>query len=1166
MNDVVKANTSSTSGVISINDKHINSSILFQKIFENNIIDLIYGINSHIQLIQKSSEFIKNLLLGKALTKTDINKLWALRYSNDLETKLSIYKLFNSNFSHFSNDLSIYMIHKVLETTPKDLSSNDIEVISNMIRVLSTTATNEISEFVCEKYWSYILSNKLSKEINENLINEFINLLKNSDLNGLRQSFIEKILKMVNQNENTIICLKLLRRIVTSINGVLEESNKNKLLIMIFEDYDILNIIIQNLKIYHQACLNELKNLVSPLNSDDEIEKHCFVEEYSHREQLIERINFLNFIITAQKMIGFNSDQVETLFNIFVENAVCSRDLNAFFKFFKDAEEKKLVSSESLQLIFNKMITNEKLEFNNINSDFFLTIWNIFLAINKSKNKIQGNESKQLETYNNVSSSGNQLISYSGNNEYKMEFKVLENPNELDGYELIWKLVLSAPQGDTSKKAITSFLKLFILNEFDSEKRSRIWVSLINKCIETIKYYKNNFKNKSEKVSRISNIIHVMRELIEETEKKGTAGVISHSSIIKNSLIKLKINNNIYTKAIPKNVERKFNLKVYSNTTLWDLKKLLGNRCLIVPECIKVSNSTSKDITENDHGKTLSDLKLKNDDTLTITKNIQVLDSIPRKTLVIDGQLTNEFKEVLNEIFNNYSTEEKMNPEECAKFATVAVDSTDNISIEDSRIKSLFSSYDYEKEGFIRLQGFYSFFRDSIEIQRKIHVVWDNVKAFNFRHDLNKYNEPLDEYNCNKLLMPRYLIAKNQEFFKVIFQLQDEEDLIAKEASKFLSIITTNPVIFKNLILLEKILESSKNEGVWNEYLDKDNFYKLLYSLQIVESFFEDFELGTQQVDCEPNELSILETSDKNLLKSNQRLKWIEYFLTRGGLNHLLQVIHTEKEFTNLRKKCFILTIKVIRNALSCLFRSRNQNKSEAILLMRKDSLNQENLSEENKDENKKNKKKKDEKKNEEKEKEKEDNILAEEIFEEKENEIEKELISIINLNYGDSLLLEINFESLLTSLMEIIYNLIKKTETDYDERQIVTTCVNLWCMIIISQENISQFLKFLYEINLSDSLDFETFIMSGILYSNNIFLRLSFFKNFRSLTKTLYQSGENSFLIKLLTLFIKKYFDFNNKDKLNWKFFYSLFEFLLETAFSNDHIKSKIGKKNLKL
>ncbi len=138
--------------------------------------------------------------------------------------------------------------------------------------------------------------------------------------------------------------------------------------------------------------------------------------------------------------------------------------------------------------------------------------------------------------------------------------------------------------------------------------------------------------------------------------------------------------------------------------------------------------------------------------------------------------------------------------------------------------------------------------------------------------------------------MPRYIIAKNQEFFQAVFQLQDEEDLIAKEASKFLSIIATNPIIFKNLILLDGIKESTDNMDVWNEYLDKNNFYKLLYSLQIVESFFEDFELGNQNVDCLPNELSILETSDNNLLQNNQRIKWIEYFLTRGGLTHLLNV------------------------------------------------------------------------------------------------------------------------------------------------------------------------------------------------------------------------------------------------------------------------------------
>ena len=237
---------------------------------------------------------------------------------------------------------------------------------------------------------------------------------------------------------------------------------------------------------------------------------------------------------------------------------------------------------------------------------------------------------------------------------------------------------------------------------------------------------------------------------------------------------------------------------------------------------------------------------------------------------------------------------------------------------------------------------------------------------------------------------------------------------------------------------------------------------------------------------------------------------------------------------------------------------------------MRKDSLNQENFPDEkNKDEKEKDGKKKesvnkdaknkDEKKNEEKE----DEILKEDIFEEKENEIEKELIAIINKNYGDSLLKEINFEVLITCLMDIIYNFIK-TDSDFEERQIICTCINLWSMIIISQDNISNFLNFVFEIKLKDEIDFNNFILKGILFSNNIFLRCSFFKNLRSLTKSLFNIGEYSFLIKLLNLCMEKYFDFNKNEKVSWKFFYNLFEFLLETAFSKEELKEKISKNNL--
>lgn len=58
-----------------------------------------------------------------------------------------------------------------------------------------------------------------------------------------------------------------------------------------------------------------------------------------------------------------------------------------------------------------------------------------------------------------------------------------------------------------------------------------------------------------------------------------------------------------------------------------------------------------------------------------------------------------------------------------------------------------------------------------------------------------------------------------------------------------------------------------------------------------MESFFEEFELGSSKVDCEPIEMSILEESnDMNLLLSVNRINWIEIFLSRGGLLHILKV------------------------------------------------------------------------------------------------------------------------------------------------------------------------------------------------------------------------------------------------------------------------------------
>jgi len=189
--------------------------------------------------------------------------------------------------------------------------------------------------------------------------------------------------------------------------------------------------------------------------------------------------------------------------------------------------------------------------------------------------------------------------------------------------------------------------------------------------------------------------------------------------------------------------------------------------------------------------------------------------------------LTEKVQTAFKEIFDSYSENGKMNKQECAKFATRATGSTHMIPITDNKVTSMFLMYDPNKDDYIEFEGFLKFFKDALD-KNKSSVVWDNLSCFNYRNDLKKIMEPIDDYNSNKEIMPRYVIAKNQEYFEEIFSLQDESNLTAKESSKFLSHICTNPSIYRNILSLGNVTGSNKvcNTDVWEEYLNTNNHYK----------------------------------------------------------------------------------------------------------------------------------------------------------------------------------------------------------------------------------------------------------------------------------------------------------------------------------------------------
>jgi len=1383
MNEVAK-NCSNSSG---FTDKHLPAVTLVHIILEHNIFDLIFGPSSHSQILQKSGDFLKSLLITKSLIPKDFQKLFEIcEEATDNETKSYIYKGLSASSNQMSVEVCYFIINYLVNKKSEFLktglnrfkiTNDDIDLLINSFRALPLTAVKGVYDQVGDFLFDIIFyeeddlentnnnisnsnmiscnastsnspnipyldknsvnsDNLINNNVNvnscgfsiltglkyEKLIEDFLVLMKSIEFRDNSNKVFEDILKVLKsgKQENKEICstkdfigiLKILRLLMGSYLNILDDSSKSRLLLKIYEDYAILDMLMDFIKQYHkEVCellnkekMEKSKNINDNLNKleskktiGDRIFKVNRNKTHKHSDVLTEIINFINYMMTSQKMINLSKDQILTLYEIYVEDPINKSDVNIFFKMLKEADAKKSISQEIFQNVFEMMIESRKLEFSDISLDLFNCVWNFFLIINKNKHNLLLNEANSKpEGYQSTGPSGQQLysFSYSNSQDKKNEdIKCVVDPNQLVGIDLIWRLVLSSSNNSqVSKEAINNLIKLYFninlnitdksydlnkekstefieknnkdTNKINSNQKGFSWGLLIEKCIDILKKitninleYKNpenknqgkNDISQAENKTKIINCLNILRVLIEESEKKGTAGCVSHNSLLKSSIITLKIENSINLKGSSaayaresqnnnnnnSNIEKNFTIKVYSNTTLWDLKKLIATKIHTLPEGIRINTNNSKDITDNDHGKTLGELSLKDSDKLTVLMS-QAFQNIPKQPLIKNGKFTEKAEKTLCEIFNIFANEDRlMDQESAARFATVATDSYEPLLVDDSRVKHLFELYDFDKDGFVTLEGFLKFFHDSIEVNRKVDTVWDNIKAFGYRNDLKKFYEPLDEYNTELHLMPRFLISKNQEYFNTIFSLQDEQEAIAKEASKFLSIICTNPIIYRDILMLrefnngkeieEKYIELSSNQisqetdingkgelveksnldlnqndlsNIWIKYIDVNNRFKLLYVLQIIESFFEEFEFAATDIDSESFESAIMDESSRDDLLPNHKIWWIENFLSKGGLELIIQKLYLNIDFNEivsshyLWKKILNLSTKIIKNSFSFLFRAFNLNKSDIVQFIRKESFGaiDEDLSIKNKTSFEEIKKEDSntEKIKEEGKVENVPNDLKKQLSKKLSKEIEnikqdEELIHLIHEKYGDSIINRINFEQICLKLMIFSYIISLKKETEVEERNLLNNSINLLSLIIISQDNIKLFLNSLFKIkedikeyisknekifnqNIINSsnynflpsaniLTFENFILNGLLRNTNIIIRMNFQKCLSNLCSNLQKINEFSLNAFLIDLFKNLLMKISSEEKTSSRYFFILFSNLIEL---NTHLSEK--------
>ncbi len=154
----------------------------------------------------------------------------------------------------------------------------------------------------------------------------------------------------------------------------------------------------------------------------------------------------------------------------------------------------------------------------------------------------------------------------------------------------------------------------------------------------------------------------------------------------------------------------------------------------------------------------------------------------------------------------------------------------------DERIVTLFNTYDEDCDRKLTLDDFLKFYRDAC--RRKVEVVWSNLAHAKYGHDLkplvdqNNPDDPLEQKNIYTL--PRCKLSNNQEFMNELIQILQILPIQAQDEMWQLIVqLRTNPVSYSQILSSNCVQYLSEQS---------DNMAKLLYSLQIVDSFVNEYQ------------------------------------------------------------------------------------------------------------------------------------------------------------------------------------------------------------------------------------------------------------------------------------------------------------------------------------
>jgi len=1000
------------------------SEELAQWIKDNQILEDIFGSSAHYQLIQRAGELIRNQANENMLSTEIIEEIWKASEKNDEDMSGAVYKV----LSEVSTSLKAEHIEAIVQLIRKipKLTTEHVDLLYELTKY--PLRAGNATSWACDMLWEVALSQgPHSGRVLDLALDHFCSLMRSWDLRRNRFSVILQCVEKLRENTSAIQAIQIIKKILSNfaLNATATEPmSRSAVVEELVKEHSILTAFFDNLK-YFKEKASEAKAT----------EETVICDRTPYKDQVEERLDFLHVLLTSSYTLTLSRNQMDSLWELFMEKAQCSAEKQIFMKWLGEVTQsqsqgKKIFDDTEVHIFFTQKVANLDNDFSGISQEAFVVFKSFFLLVNVSMNKM-----KQIlkSTY---PISGGYTHSYNYPDTVKeFEYQIVTPPANLEGIECLKKIIMRVNHPDVLLEAI-EFINDLYDNLSTEEDLSDIREEFIKFCLDFLN------EGTTEQQKRA---LSLLKTFMEECEKQGTGGLRSHSALLKGDVHNVNVINHITYHPYNSDIPKKLEFKVYSNTTIWELRCMIGKKVKCLSDQFRILRTFSqKEIKDSDNGKTLSEIRMRANESLTVYRRYVNLPRAP--LLTADNELTPTTLRIFTSWFYKFADKgELMTPEGCAAFTNSCTG--DQCKATDKRIQDFFTAHDTDKDGYLTLRNFLDFYKEAC-INRP-NVVWTNLSAHHYRNDLGRFDDDQDQ-DIDVTTLPGYILTRHQKNFDLLFEALNNSEL-ADQAWSLIIKLPTNPQIMQEVKELD--------QENWNRVINPESNHRLLYTLQIIESFMED-------------------PSEENQEEFEQRRQWKLNFIKLGGFQHIYSILLNFTYSNDIfQKNCIGFILKLISMFVLAAFTALRPEIYEVVELVRKQSGGFEE---------------------EEKSEEKTETDKKEESPKYNETKGFKQLIEDVMLEgLGEQMVNSIDFENLIQRLIKLMAETLNQEDCEPEDKHIIDSALELWVSCLLHRNELMQVVY-----NYSDQINVTEFAMRGLTYQKSIQIRKAFSQSLQSICK----------------------------------------------------------------